>query len=232
MRSRIITLAIAAVVTSTAGQAQTITRTLDTGAPYAGFGKGGIETVGQTFTSPGAATALQGFNFFLSNDLDDGGNGANLSFEEYVMRWDAVNSVPTGPVLFQSSAISGSGDDTFGSFAFGIPVDGISVSPNDTYVAFLTTVGVPASEPDYAFNSLGGSDDTSLGGSFVASYYQGDDYTGLLSDAWYVADEGTNAAFTAQFASNTSTVPEPSELVLVATGLLGIAPMLRRKRRV
>ena len=227
MRSRMIALTILTVAVATAAHAQTVSRALDPTFPISGFGKGGVGTVGQTFTAPSSASALTNFQFYLSNDLDNGANGAGLSFQEYVMAWDATNMTPTGPVLFQSGIIQGNGNDAFAPFAFD-PAS-ISVSPNNVYVAFITTAGVTSGNSDPAFNALGGSDDTSGGGSLVFSA-EDTDFNNLTTSQWIVVD-GTNAAFSAQFASNTSSVPEPSEFLLIATGLTTLAGSVRFRRR-
>jgi hypothetical protein len=227
MRSRMIALTILTVAAATGAQAQTISRTLDPNFPLSGFGKGAVGTVGQTFTAPSSASALTNFQFYLSNDLDNGGNGAGLSFQEYVMAWDATNLTPTGPVLFQSGIIQGNGGDAFAPFMFN--PGNVAVSPNNVYVAFITTAGVTSGNTAAAFNALGGSDDTSDGGSLVFSV-EDTNFNNLMTSQWSVVD-GTNAAFSAQFTSNTSSVPEPSELILIATGLTTLAGSVRFRRR-
>lgn len=194
-------------------------------ARITGFGKPGFTTVGQSFKVPtGNATVLQNFQFFLGNDRDFGGNGGGLFFKGYVAAFDGMNI--TGPILFESIIKQGNPSDTFAPFNFN--TGGLALNPGSSYVAFLSAAGIP-SVGNVAFEDLEASDAPYTDGSFVFQN-SGDDPASLTRDP-FSSQEGVNAAFSAQFINATSTVPEPSEFVLLASGLSGLAGIVRLRRR-
>ncbi|MGI8548260.1 MAG: PEP-CTERM sorting domain-containing protein [Gemmatimonadaceae bacterium] len=202
-----------------------------TGDPLNGFGKPGIATFGQTFTAP-TGTSLQSFQFYLANDTDDGGNGGFLNFRGYVMAWDAVNGHATGPVLFSSTVRTGNPLDTYSTAfsTFGIP-GGVALNPGGAYVAFLSASGLPPTTGNagFAFENMEAGA-AYAGGQWVYND-NGDDFASLSTTTWNNSAGDQDAAFSAQFAQAAVTAPEPSELVLLASGLSGLAGVVRLRRR-
>ncbi|MGI9089765.1 MAG: PEP-CTERM sorting domain-containing protein [Gemmatimonadaceae bacterium] len=202
-----------------------------TGDPLNGFGKPSIATFGQTFTAP-TGSVLQSFQFYLANDADDGGNGGFLNFRGYVMAWDAVNGHATGPVLFSSVARTGNPLDTYSTAfsTFGIP-GGTTLNPGGAYVAFLSASGLaPTGNPAFAFENMEAGA-AYAGGQWVYND-NGDDFASLSTTTWNNAFGDQDAAFNAQFTqAGVTTAPEPSELVLMVSGLSGLAGIVRLRRR-
>lgn len=202
-----------------------------TGDPLNGFGKPSIATFGQTFTAPTTGSLLQGFQFYLANDVEDGGNGGFLNFRGYIMAWDAANGHATGPVLFSSAARTGNPLDTYSTAfsMFGIP-GGVTLNPGGAYVAFLSASGLtPTGNPDFALENMEAGA-AYAGGQWVYND-NGDDSASLSTTTWNNADGDQDAAFSAQFAQAAVTTPEPSEFVLLASGLSGLAGILKLRRR-
>lgn len=198
-------------------------------ARITGFGRpDGFATVGQTFKVPaGNATVLQNFQFSLANGnpVAFGGNGGGLFFRAYLATFDATTGL-AGPILFTSPVTQGNPLDTFGP-PFNFATHSLALNPGTVYVAFLSTSGLPF-EGTSAFEDIEASVAPYADGSLV--FKQSDN----IGDP-FTAKQGLNTAFSAQFSSNTSTVPEPSDFLLVASGLGGLGGLggivrLRRRR--
>lgn len=187
-----------------------------------GFGVSGVPSFGQTFTAPTGATSLSSFTFYLANDVNFGG-GDELLFKPYLMVWNVDH--PTGSNLLSVAPITAGN----GSFVF-LPDTvgaGVSVTPGDVYVAFLSTAGVPQSGNGY--NEFAGSLDTYNGGQFVYGF--SNDPNDLTSASNWGDGAGAQLGFAAEFTGAQSTVPEPSEFLLIATGLSSIAGTVRFRQR-
>jgi len=195
------------------------------GSPIDGFGasaNGGIPAVGQTFTA--GDNYLTNFSFFLQNDTDTDPSsvGSDLQFRAYVYGFDGSSA--TGSALYTSPILSGSDATTFQQYLFDTGFT--PVVPGNMYVAFLSTSGI--TQNGLGFNAFAGSDDSYSGGNLVFDF--GDNN---FSDPNSIGVLQQSGAFSATFAaSNVTTTPEPSELALLATGLIGLVPVVRRKLRV
>lgn len=187
-----------------------------------GFGPNGVPSQGETFTAPTGATVLNSFTFYLANDVNFGG-GDELFFQPYLMAWDVDH--PTGSNLLSSSPVTqGNGTSVFSPFTF---TAGVSVNPGDVFVAFLSTVGVQQSGNGY--NEFAGTADTYDGGQFVYGF--SNDPNDLTDPSNWGDGAGAQLGFAAEFTGAQSTVPEPSEFLLLATGLSTMAGTIRFRRR-
>lgn len=226
--STLTALAIAVAPIASAS-AQTLSLT-DTDSPFAPFGKPATATYGQTFVAPTSFNTIQSFSFWLSNDAGLGTNPGALSFKAYLMRWDAVAQHATGPVLYTSTVRGG---PTIASQRYDFNTGGVALLSNTQYVAFMSVSGM--------FNSIGQSTATAtVEGSTAGTYTggqlvftdNGDSFSALTTTAWdfAVGFPEFQTHFNATF-SNTSVVPEPSSLVLLASSGLVLLVAARRRKR-
>jgi hypothetical protein len=187
-----------------------------------GFGPGGVSSVGQTFTAPTGATSLSSFTFYLANDFNFGG-GDELFFQPYLMVWDVDHA--TGLNLLSSSPVTqGNATSVFAPYTFAA---GVAVNPGDVFVAFLSTTGVQQS--GNGFNEFAGSSDTYDGGQMVYNFSSNP--SGLTDALNWGDGAGAQIGFDAEFTGAQSTVPEPSEFLLLATGLSGMIGVVRMRGR-
>lgn len=194
------------------------------GNPIEPFGQPGIATMGETFTAPSPTNVLQSFQFRLANSPDNGGNGGNLLFKGYVSEFDATNNSLVGPLLFQSAVTAGNGADSYVPYSFNTGF--LTLDPTRTYIAFLSASGLtPTASAPYAFEAFEGTDDTNPRGMFVYSD-NGNDFASLSSQGAF-SPLGADAAFSAQF----TVTPEPSEFLLLGSGMSGLIGFVRVRRR-
>lgn len=200
-----------------------------------GTNSGAPPTIGLSFFAPATDTVLNNFSLFL----DAGTTG---SVEGYIGSWDLTNGL-VDSILYQSGPVALTGGAQTFTFA---PAGGLTLVGDGSYIAFLS---ISFSSPNYNnFGGVGGagfspmpavdSGDTIPGGQIQFIYDNGDPSTWTTqqwdSVAILGAIEGNDAAFQANFSANAgggpSVVPEPGSLLLLGTGLAGLAGALRRQR--
>lgn len=222
MYRKLIAAACLIAVSAGVASAQNLSLAQD-GNSLSGFGassNGGAPAVGQVFTTGAGQNYLTSFSFFLADDpdMDPSGVGSNLQFRAYVYAFDGATA--SGSPLYTSGVMSGTTSSTFQQYLFDTGFT--PLTPGNMYVAFLSASGVP--QNGVGFNAFAATSDTYSGGDFVFDF--GDSN---LTDPATTIDAGMPMAFNATF---TTTTPEPSELALIGTGLLGLVPVIRRKLRV
>lgn len=226
------TLAIAAFTLSASSvSAQTLSLP-DNDTPTWGLGKGATATMGQTFFAPTGYSVLQSFSFWLSNDPGLALNPTALSFQAFVMQWDAANGHATGPVLYTSAAQSG---PTAFSQRYNFVATNTLLDPSLQYVAFLSAspfLGniTPTDANAVLETSLLG---TYTGGGFVF-FDNGTDFAALSNTTWdYTGDPSYQTRFEAKFTNAAvSVVPEPSSIALLVSGLAAILVVAVKRKRV
>ena len=203
--------------------------------PIFAFGRGtevSYASYGQSFTVPtgSSLTNLTEFDFWLRDNAITG----TTPFYAYIFGWDAATRQTGGSYLFRSTAQNYTGAATPTEFSF--VTGGLNLTAGQTYIAVLSSVEFPDAplglRPGVTQTTAWPNDTYAGGSSFVRFGPAG--LTTLTGGAWNLAGgTGTDLAFRATFAAPgggpTATIPEPSSVALVATGVLGLALLGRRR---
>lgn len=171
-------------------------------------------TYGETFSAPSVDTTLNSFSLFLNG-------GSTGQLQGYVGTWTGAG---VGSILYTSPLT----DVTGANQEFTFNTGDLELVAGSEYVAFLSTSG-----PEYS--SYSGSaampavvPQGSIPGDGMVYLNNGNDTSQFFEGGWS-APGGYDAEFVADFSSQSSATPEPGSLLLVGTGLLGIAGALRRR---
>lgn len=221
-------VAAAALVMALPMRAQTtITAGLTTSVGTLARGAGGFQTIGQSFTVPTLAPRLSSFGLDLTNAFA----GGALRFDAYLYAFDTANRRLAGGALWSALNIAGSAND----FAFDrrtFSIGSLALTPDAVYMFLLTTSNQGASVPADAGNLLGANDVNSYAGGSLWVSNNGSNVSGLLGTGAFESVSGvSDLSFTAVFTSS-SVVPEPATVLLTAVGVVLLAGVARRRRRV
>lgn len=188
------------------------------GSQISAWGKPNTQTYGQTVTA--VNSSFDSFSFWLQG-------GSDLLFRAYIFAWDQTLLRATGSALFTSVAMAAPGGTGFQQVFIG--TGGVSVLTGNMYVAFLSTSG-QAGSGSIPWESTGG--DGYTGGAFVF-INNGDDLSAWTNSAWSTnwQGPGSDLRFQASFSDGLAVVPEPGSMLLMATGLAGLAAAGLRRRR-
>ncbi|BAH40287.1 MAG TPA: PEP-CTERM sorting domain-containing protein [Gemmatimonas aurantiaca] len=195
--------------------------------PFGALPGGATVAMGQTFVRPtGPVCALtcymQDFSFWLSPSVDEPSNG--LVLRAYVAEWDGTKVTN---VLYSSEERIG---PTVASQQFTFGTSNVSINAGTQYIAFLSVVGI-SGLPGTAvadFDVVSGDPSPYADGALVFTN-SATTFGDLTSTDWdYTGDPALQARFNANFTS--SVVPEPSSVLLFATGAAALLLMVRRKQ--
>ncbi len=181
---------------------------------YYPFGdpRGATQTYGEIFTAPDSINDLNGFSFYMGDSYAPG----SIITGAYVATWTGTHA---GTLLYSSPQIN---YDNVGNEEITINPGDVLVTPGQQYVILLSTSQYSGQSMGEAYATTGNSDPNLNG---FAYFNNGRAFESLFLNDWseygLSPDWAVNLSFT--------TVPEPSTLVFVGTGILGGIGVLRRK---
>lgn len=220
---RLRTLALALLAAAPVAGAQTIDTRLPAGIANV---SGGAGLYAQTFTAPTGAIAITDFSLWAGHTEATPGYDVRallFAFDGTRPVGDALATSawrPTAPIAAGSPGV----EETF-------LTPGVAVTAGATYIAILQRAGAGILEMGLASRiDHGFFESTYAGGAF----WVGEPVAPDPRDAgWFtdVFNVGSDLAFVAHFTSApTTTTPEPGTWALLATGLVGVAGLARRRR--
>jgi len=175
------------------------------------FGYPNTATYGELFTAPSGVSNLSSFSFYMGDTLSSG----EIITGAYIATW---NGSMAGSLLYSSPQIN---YDNLGNEQITVNGANVAVTSGQQYVMFLSISQYYGQSSGTSYVSQGGTNQYLNG--FVYNNNSGD-FNSLFTTAWsgpLSPDWAVNLDF--------NTVPEPSSLLMLGTGILGGIGVLRRK---
>jgi hypothetical protein len=187
--------------------------------------KGGIATIGETFTTDSTHTTLNSLTFYVTDGARFGITLPPLSFQTYVMAWNG--SQATGPVLYTSPVETAS---LAGLRPFTVNTSNLQLDPNQQYVAFISTSGLP--KGPFTMGAVGVTGRTASSGGMLVSLANGNNFSAVTSQSWKTYP-GASAAFRAHLSGSpsVSAAPVPGGLTMALLGCGSLLGWSWRRRR-
>lgn len=176
---------------------------------------GVYSTYGQTFRlNSSDDTLLQSISFYVN---DSWTLQNPIDFAIYLYQWDGTRIV--GNALFESLPLATTQASSYE--LFNVSTGGVQMAHDTNYVVFMSASNF--FDGNVGYGGVGITSNTYLNGKFVYMNNK-NDFSKLLAGPWGSNELG-DLAFKLELTS--ATVPEPSSLLLLMTGLTAI-PWLRR----
>ena len=183
------------------------------------LGNPNTATYGETFSAPTNGDAdLTKFGFYMGNPFVAG----DIKLSGYIATWTGTQA---GTILYTSPMVDYANT---GDFFLSFNTGGLNLTAGAEYVAFLSVSQYYGQSSGETYVSQGGA--TIPGGNFVY-YNNSGNFAALTSSSWDVTGTKPDWAVDLEFATGGIPdlgVPEPSSVVLLGAGLVGLASMRRK----
>jgi PEP-CTERM motif len=192
------------------------------------FGYPNTSTYGEAITTPAGGTSVSSFSFWLNE-------AAGFQFQAFIAPWDNNNYLIPGGGLSAAIYLSPIQTVSQGGSLVEYTINNVNtaVTPGTIYMFGITIDNVYNQDAQFGAGSQGG-DIFANGNSTYYFAWNNDSGNGsLLGENWNnegCANNGGscgNAAWIVTY--NSGTTPEPGSFILLGTGVLGLAGVIRRK---